>query len=53
VPPDKEYLDLSEYARRVVARFQELSHAAVPGSFEFNEQGEKWLAEAMDYAPRR
>jgi hypothetical protein len=45
-----EYLDLAEYARRVVARWQELNLAAIPGSFTFNEQGEKWLDEAMAYA---
>lgn len=38
------------FAFVLVKRFQELSSAAVLGSFEFNERGKAWLQEAFDYA---
>jgi hypothetical protein len=38
------------FALVLIKKFQELSSASVPGSFEFNARGKQWVNEAYDYA---
>ncbi len=38
------------FAFVLIKKFQELSSAAIPDSFEFNERGKQWLQEAYEYA---